>query len=93
MGEERGIWFAGEHTAPFIALGTTTGAYWSGEGIARRIVALYEDLRIVQKPQDRAELQGELQGKGSDDFSGEKAKKKVLSAEKRDAANASGMAL
>lgn len=25
---ERGVWFAGEHTAPFVALGTTTGAYW-----------------------------------------------------------------
>lgn len=24
---ERGIWFAGEHTAPFVALGTSTGAY------------------------------------------------------------------
>lgn len=35
---ERGIWLAGEHTAPFIALGTTTGAYWSGEGVANRIV-------------------------------------------------------
>ena len=35
---ERGIWFAGEHTAPFVALGTSTGAYWSGEGVGRRIV-------------------------------------------------------
>ncbi len=24
---ERRIWFAGEHTAPFVTLGTTTGAY------------------------------------------------------------------
>lgn len=24
---ERGVWFAGEHTAPFVALGTVTGAY------------------------------------------------------------------
>ncbi|KAF4552587.1 Flavin containing amine oxidoreductase-like protein 2 [Elsinoe fawcettii] len=31
MGLERGIWFAGEHTAPFEGLGTVTGAYWSGE--------------------------------------------------------------
>ena len=38
---DRGLWFAGEHTAPFIALGTTTGAYWSGEGVARRICRLY----------------------------------------------------
>lgn len=35
---ERGIWIAGEHTAPFIALGTTTGAYWSGEAVAERII-------------------------------------------------------
>lgn len=34
----RGLWFAGEHTAPFVALGTVTGAYWAGEGVARRIV-------------------------------------------------------
>ncbi|KAJ6043856.1 uncharacterized protein N7446_002054 [Penicillium canescens] len=32
--EARGLWFAGEHTAPFVALGTTTGAYWSGERVA-----------------------------------------------------------
>lgn len=36
---ERGVWFAGEHTAPFVALGTTTGAYWSGESAASRILA------------------------------------------------------
>ncbi|QIW94879.1 hypothetical protein AMS68_000397 [Peltaster fructicola] len=35
---EQGLWFAGEHTAPFIAMGTTTGAYWSGEAVAQRIV-------------------------------------------------------
>ena len=38
---ERGIWFAGEHTAPFVALGTVTGAYWSGEGVAKRVAELY----------------------------------------------------
>ncbi|KAK6433030.1 hypothetical protein LTR95_010793 [Oleoguttula sp. CCFEE 5521] len=36
---ERGVWFAGEHTAPFVALGTSTGAYWAGEGVGARIVA------------------------------------------------------
>ena len=36
---ERHVWLAGEHTAPFDALGTVTGAYWSGEGVAKRIVA------------------------------------------------------
>lgn len=35
---ERGVWLAGEHTAPFVALGTVTGAYWSGEDVAKRIV-------------------------------------------------------
>jgi hypothetical protein len=35
---ERGVWLAGEHTAPFVALGTVTGAYWAGEGVAKRIV-------------------------------------------------------
>ncbi|MCJ1356288.1 MAG: hypothetical protein MMC33_006282 [Icmadophila ericetorum] len=38
---ERGIWLAGEHTAPFVALGTVTGAYWSGERVARRLLAAY----------------------------------------------------
>ncbi|KAL2813926.1 FAD/NAD(P)-binding domain-containing protein [Aspergillus cavernicola] len=37
MGAERGIWFAGEHTAPFVALGTTTGAFWSGERVAGEV--------------------------------------------------------
>ena len=37
MGMERGVWFAGEHTAPFVALGTTVGAYWSGEEVAGRV--------------------------------------------------------
>lgn len=38
---ERGIWFAGEHTAPFVALGTVTGAYWSGEAVGRKVLAAY----------------------------------------------------
>ena len=38
---ERRVWFAGEHTAPFVALGTVTGAYWSGEAVARRILRGY----------------------------------------------------
>lgn len=43
LGESgRGLWLAGEHTAPFIALGTTTGAFWSGEGVARKIIGRYE---------------------------------------------------
>jgi hypothetical protein len=38
---ERSIWFAGEHTAPFVALGTSTGAYWSGQAVALRIADAY----------------------------------------------------
>ncbi|KAJ5174491.1 uncharacterized protein N7482_000368 [Penicillium canariense] len=37
VGPARGLWFAGEHTAPFVALGTTTGAYWSGERAAVQV--------------------------------------------------------
>ena len=40
-----GLWFAGEHTAPFVALGTSTGAYWSGEKVAERIMAKHEETR------------------------------------------------
>jgi hypothetical protein len=35
---DRGIWLAGEHTAPFVAVGTTTGAYWSGESVGKRVL-------------------------------------------------------
>ncbi|KAH0537688.1 hypothetical protein FGG08_005553 [Glutinoglossum americanum] len=38
---ERRVWLAGEHTAPFVALGTVTGAYWAGEGVAQRIIETY----------------------------------------------------
>lgn len=38
---ERRLWLAGEHTAPFVALGTVTGAWWSGDGVARRILETY----------------------------------------------------
>ncbi|KAK3060797.1 hypothetical protein LTS18_007659 [Coniosporium uncinatum] len=38
---ERRVWFAGEHTAPFVALGTVTGAWWAGEGVAGRVAGLY----------------------------------------------------
>ncbi|KAH7026240.1 flavin-containing amine oxidoreductase [Microdochium trichocladiopsis] len=38
---ERGLWLAGEHTAPFVALGTATGAYWSGESVGKRIADAY----------------------------------------------------
>ncbi|UKZ48562.1 hypothetical protein TrVGV298_002787 [Trichoderma virens] len=38
---EQGLWLAGEHTAPFVALGTATGAYWSGEAVGKRIAEAY----------------------------------------------------
>lgn len=38
---EQRVWFAGEHTAPFVALGTATGAYWSGEMVGKRIAEAY----------------------------------------------------
>ncbi|MCJ1230922.1 hypothetical protein MMC12_007596 [Toensbergia leucococca] len=38
---DRGLWLAGEHTAPFVALGTVTGAYWSGEAVGGRVAACY----------------------------------------------------
>ena len=37
MGEDHGVWFAGEHTSPPGGLGTVTGAYWSGEEVAKRV--------------------------------------------------------
>jgi hypothetical protein len=37
LGEDRGIWFAGEHTSPPGGLGTVTGAYWSGEEVAKKL--------------------------------------------------------
>ncbi|KKK15274.1 hypothetical protein ARAM_001925 [Aspergillus rambellii] len=41
VGLDHGIWFAGEHTSPFVALGTTTGAFWSGERAGGQICARY----------------------------------------------------
>ncbi|KAF2186549.1 FAD/NAD(P)-binding domain-containing protein [Zopfia rhizophila CBS 207.26] len=38
---DRGIWFAGEHTAPLEEMGTVAGAYLSGERAARRILEQY----------------------------------------------------
>lgn len=38
---DKRLWFAGEHTAAFAALGTSTGAYWSGEAVGRRIAQMF----------------------------------------------------
>lgn len=45
---ERGVWIAGEHTAPFVALGTLTGAYWSGESVGMRILRAYGMVRTEE---------------------------------------------
>lgn len=60
---DRGLWFAGEHTAPFVALGTVTGAYWSGEAVARRIAAAYgvggaDDDEFVERGEKKGEELG-----------------------------------
>lgn len=39
---DRGVWLAGEHTAPFVALGTVTGAYWAGERVAKRVLEAWD---------------------------------------------------
>lgn len=44
---DRGLWFAGEHTSPFAALGTVSGAYMSGEAVAWRIAAAYGKVEIA----------------------------------------------
>ncbi|KAF2235342.1 FAD/NAD(P)-binding domain-containing protein [Viridothelium virens] len=48
MSLERGIWFAGEATAPFSVLGTVTGANWSGETVANKISARQKQLLFVK---------------------------------------------
>lgn len=42
MGEDRGIWFAGEHTSPPGGLGTVIGAYWSGSTLQRELLLIME---------------------------------------------------
>lgn len=71
----QGVWLAGEHTAPFVALGTVTGAYWSGEHVARRIAQGYGHGHVygrgwtVERERERelgkAVLEGPLLGEGN----------------------------
>lgn len=50
---DRSLWFAGEHTSPFVALGTVTGAYWSGEAVGQRIAKSYgKSIDGLQDPND-----------------------------------------
>ncbi|KAH8811690.1 flavin-containing amine oxidoreductase [Xylogone sp. PMI_703] len=54
---ERSLWFAGEHTSPFVALGTVTGAYWSGEAVGQRIARAYgKSVAGLQDPNDKEGL-------------------------------------
>lgn len=39
---EQKIWFGGEHTAPILGLGSVSGAYWSGEDAAEKLIASFE---------------------------------------------------
>lgn len=41
-GADRGLWFCGEHAAPFEECGTVAGAYLSGQSVGERLVALYD---------------------------------------------------
>lgn len=45
----RSLWFAGEHTSPFVALGTVTGAYWSGEAVGKKIAHAYGKMAPDEK--------------------------------------------
>jgi hypothetical protein len=81
---EHGLWLAGEHTAPFIALGTTTGAWWSGEGVAKRICRKY-GIRLVGDVADMGDEATRLDG--------EVACKKEIDAEYKDGANVSALAI
>jgi hypothetical protein len=85
---ERGLWFAGEHTSPFIALGTTTGAYWAGEGVARRICQEYG----LTMPVEDAEEEGNGVAVGGE-VRVEDVRPKEVGREKGDAANLNGLAL
>ena len=63
---ERNVWLAGEHTAPLVALGTVTGAYWSGEAVAQRILNAYGMVDGQQdglNDQHKASVGGEEDGK------------------------------
>jgi hypothetical protein len=60
---DRGVWFAGEHTSPFVASGTVTGAWWSGEGVARRLAAEYGVL-AEEKVKAGATVQGDREDSG-----------------------------
>ena len=71
----KGLWFAGEHTAPFAAMGTTTGAYWSGERVARGIGHMYG----LDIPVDEFGFEECMKEVREKDESGEKEKSEIAS--------------
>jgi hypothetical protein len=86
---ERALWFAGEHTAPFIALGTTTGAYWAGEGVARRICRAYG---VAVPVETEIEIEGDHR-KEDEDVVEARPKVVVENGTSPDVANLNGHAL
>ncbi len=46
---DRGVWFAGEHCAPFDEMGTATGAYMSGDAAADHVAITLG--KLVQPPE------------------------------------------
>lgn len=71
----KGLWFAGEHTAPFAAMGTTTGAYWSGERVARGIGQMYG----LDIPVDEFSFEEGMKEVRKKNGSGEKEKSEIAS--------------
>ncbi|KAK6514414.1 hypothetical protein TWF506_008807 [Arthrobotrys conoides] len=44
---ERRLWFCGEHTAPLLGLASVSGAYWAGEGAAKRCLRAFGDDEVI----------------------------------------------
>lgn len=53
---DRRLWFAGEHTSPVLGLGSVSGAYWSGEDAAARVIANLEGGGTLGSTQMRSDL-------------------------------------
>ncbi|KAL8661720.1 MAG: hypothetical protein Q9202_005342 [Teloschistes flavicans] len=79
---ERRLWFAGEATSPFVALGTVTGAWWSGEGVAGRIAAVYGSENTGEGDRNVGAGQGEGEGVGGNGGKGEGEGEKTAGAKR-----------
>lgn len=64
--DERGVWFAGEHVAPFVALGTVTGAWWSGERVGERIKVAYGLGTLGDREMSKKEEEAYFEGVAED---------------------------